>query len=112
MPALPQKSKFHNSALPAVVRHGSALPSSSDMVLGFASEWFQLKKLEGIAPNEIYPRTRQGRAMPHNSWQSRIMELGTGTDTEEQSPKTKDRSNNNGIRWCFWIVPDDTLLSG
>ena len=57
----------------AVVRHGSDVPfTSDDWFWASPSICFPFQELEGVAQLKSKTRLRQGRAMPHNSWQSRV----------------------------------------
>jgi hypothetical protein len=72
-----QKSSFTLDRLcEAVVRHGSACRKRARFLLGYALKLGHWKHIEGEAQNQLSLTHTQGRAMPHNSWQSLNQETG------------------------------------
>jgi len=71
--ALPQKSSFIEFGF-ASRCEAWLCPAVSELRFDFGlrPQAFELQTHRGRSPKPIIARTRQGGAMPHNSWQSRI----------------------------------------
>ena len=70
---MPQKSSFIEFGF-ASRCEAWLCPAVSELSFDFGlrPQAFEPQTHRGRSPKPIIARTRQGRAMPHNSWQSRI----------------------------------------
>ena len=76
--ALPQKSSFNGFGF-ANCCEAWLCPAVSELRFssGLRPQALELETHRRLSPKPIIASTRQGRAMPHNSWQSRIQENST-----------------------------------